>query len=87
MSSPVVYNIEVLEHFDEQCVGSIQLEGIGTFWSIRTSLVKKSFLIILILSFTILNQNCPNTPKCPDIPQSYTTVVCTKNVYKVEYEC
>ena len=28
--------MEVLEHFIEEPVGSIQLGGIGKFWSIRT---------------------------------------------------
>ena len=34
-------NMGVLNHFVEECVGSIQLRGIGAFGSIRTFLVKK----------------------------------------------
>ena len=36
----VVYNMEVLKHFLEECASSMQLGGIKTFWSIRTFLVK-----------------------------------------------
>ena len=32
--------MQVLKHFAEQCVDSIQLRGIGTFWSIRTFWLK-----------------------------------------------
>ena len=44
MNAPIVYNIKVLRHFDEECVGIIQLGGIATFWSIRTILFKKSYM-------------------------------------------
>ena len=36
----VVYNMGVLGSFIEECVGSIQLGGIGTFSSIRTFWLK-----------------------------------------------
>ena len=80
MSASVVYNIQVLGHFDEECVNSIQFGAIGTFYSIRTILVKnctrrirtiqKDFLNFQVWYF---NQNCSNTPKCPDTPQWYTS--------------
>ena len=36
----VVRNMGVLKHFVEECVGSIQLGVIETFWSIRTFYLK-----------------------------------------------
>ena len=36
----VVYNMEVLNYFVEECVGSMKLGGIGTFWNIRTFWLK-----------------------------------------------
>ena len=30
----VVYNVEVLKYFVEECVGSIQLGGTGTFYGV-----------------------------------------------------
>ena len=80
MSAPLVYIIGPLQHFDEDYVGSIQLWGVGTFWSIGTILVKKLYMKILkiFLNYTnsscaIFNQNCPNTPKNPDTHQLHTT--------------
>ena len=32
--------MEVLKHLLEECVSSIQLGGIGTFWSIKTFWLK-----------------------------------------------
>ena len=32
----VVYNMGILKHFVEECIGNIQYEGIGTFWIIST---------------------------------------------------
>ena len=36
--------MEVWKHFDKESVSSIQLGGFGTFWNIRTFLVKKSYM-------------------------------------------
>ena len=72
----VVYKVVVLKHFAEECVGSIRLGSIKTFWRIRTflikicawriSLIEKRFLNFLVWFF---NEKCPKTPKCPDTPQ------------------
>ena len=70
----------ILKHIAEECVGSIKLGSIGTFWSIKTFLIKKSYMKIQksFLNYinslcTIFDQKCLNTPKCPDTPQFYTT--------------
>ena len=74
MTTLVVHNIEVLGHFDDECVSSIQWAkggggGIGIFWSIRTILVKNYTWRINIIQKSFLNfhawfynQNC-NTPQ------------------------
>ena len=77
----IIYITHVLTHvIFYNSYSSIQLGSIGTFWSIRTFLIKKSYMKIqksflnyTNSSCTNFNQKCPNTPKWPDTPQFYTT--------------
>ena len=65
--------MEVLKHFVEDCIGSIQFVAIEIFWSLRTFSVKKSYMkiqksfrIILILYAKFLTKDVlvlQNVPK------------------------
>ena len=65
--------MRVVKHFAEECVGSIQLGSVGTFWIIRTSLISIIQNKIFNVHVRFFNKKCPNTPKCPNTSQLYTT--------------
>ena len=49
----LVYDMEVLKHFVEECAGSIQLGDIGAFGSTRTFCMKNQYDSKIFLNFHV----------------------------------